>query len=88
MKKSKIKDEEFELLFDLVMEKISIIPDEKIKKHINHGIKIMKDIDIKDSPFIACALSIPNEGIWTEDKHFNKQNQIKVWNTKDLIKYL
>ena len=48
----------------------------------------MKDIDIKDSPILACALSIPNEGIWTEDKDFEKQTKIPIWKTKVLKEYV
>ena len=48
----------------------------------------MRDIDEKDAPIIACALAISNEGIWTEDKHFEKQNRIKIWKTKELEEYL
>ncbi|MBS3060935.1 MAG: hypothetical protein J4432_05530 [DPANN group archaeon] len=33
----------------------------------------------------ALALSIDNDGLWTADKDFDKQNKIKVWKTKDLI---
>jgi len=39
-------------------------------------------------PFIALALSFPNDGIWTEDKHFLEQNRVKVWRTRDLLKLL
>ena len=50
--------------------------------------KIMKDIDIDDAPILACALAIKNIGIWSEDKHFEKQNKIKVWKTKDILKLI
>jgi len=43
-------------------------------------------IDQKDAPYIALALTIENDGIWTADKHFKKQNYIKVFTTEDLIK--
>jgi predicted nucleic acid-binding protein len=88
LKKAGMNDSEFELLFNLVMENINIISDKKVKHRMEKAINIMKNIDIKDSPILACALSIPNEGIWTEDKDFDKQNTVKIWKTKDLKKYL
>lgn len=81
-------EREFELLFTLVMENIIIVPDKKVKDQMKKAIDIMKDADIKDSPILACALTFPNEGIWTEDKDFDKQKNVKIWKTKDLKKYL
>jgi len=48
----------------------------------------MGKIDRDDVPFIALALSFPNDGIWTEDRHFLKQRRVKVWRTRELLKLL
>jgi predicted nucleic acid-binding protein len=88
LKKSKMSKNELEVLYELIRENINIIPDEEIKPHFEKAYNIMEHIDLKDSPILACALAISNEGLWTTDKHFDKQNIIKVWKTKDLIKYL
>ena len=74
-----------ELLFLLIFQNIKIISDEKVKSKMKEAMEIMKNIDIDDSPILACALAIQNDGIWTEDKHFDKQNKVKVWKTKYLI---
>ena len=50
--------------------------------------RIIGKIDEKDIPYIALALAINNDGIWTNDEHFQKQNKIKVWKTKEIIKLL
>ncbi len=88
LKKAKMNEGEFELLFNLVMENINIVPDKKVKSHMKKAVDIMKDIDLNDSPILACALSIPNEDIWTEDKHFDKQSNVRIWTTKDLKKHM
>ena len=88
LKKTKMNEREFELLFDLVMEKISIVPDKKVKDQMKKAMDIMKEIDVNDSSILACALTIPNEGIWTEDKDFDKQKNVKIWKTKELKKYI
>ena len=49
--------------------------------------KIMDSIDPDDTPFIAAALATGAD-IWSDDKHFEQQNEIKVWKTKDLIQFL
>jgi predicted nucleic acid-binding protein len=49
------------------------------------AIEIMKDIDPKDAPFLAVGMAIRADGIWTEDRHFESQNVLRVFTTKDLI---
>ncbi|MBI5746664.1 MAG: hypothetical protein HZA13_06665 [Nitrospirae bacterium] len=34
------------------------------------------------------ALSIKNDGIWSNDKHFEKIKGVKVWKTSDLFKVI
>lgn len=46
--------------------------------------KIMGKIDEKDIQFIALSLSIKNDGIWSNDKHFGEQAKIKVHKTIDI----
>jgi len=86
--KSNLNKDEVKTILALAMENIAIVPSEKIRLKIGKAREIMREIDISDSPIIACALSIKNDGIWTEDKHFEKQNLIKVWKTKDLLAYV
>ena len=87
LRKSGLSKENFEELLEKIKEKLIFIPDEEIQ-HKEEATRIMASIDIKDSIFVALALTMKNDGIWSEDKHFQKQNRIKVWKTKDLINYL
>ncbi|MEK6855886.1 MAG: PIN domain-containing protein [Nanoarchaeota archaeon] len=41
--------------------------------------------DIKDSDYIACALSIGADFIWTNDKDFSSQSLVKTKKTHELI---
>ncbi len=85
--KSKLSDEKFQLLIESLKSNLLIVPETDIK-HREEAARVMDSIDPKDAIFIALALSVRNDGIWSEDKHFEKQNRIKIWKTKDLIKYL
>jgi len=58
------------------------------KDFIPKAFQIMRNIDEDDTSFLALALMINGDGIWTNDPHFKKQNEIKVWKTKDMIKLL
>lgn len=86
--KSGLNSEEIELLLLLFMQNITVLPDEKVKSKISDAMEIMKEIDINDAPILACALAVQNDGIWTEDKHFEKQNTIKVLKDEELLNYI
>ena len=88
LKKTKMTEKELKVLYELIMQNINVIPDEEIKKHFERAHIIMKDIDSKDSPILACAFAVSNDGIWTTDKHFDKQDKVNVWKTIDLMKSL
>lgn len=80
--------DEFENLFSLITEKIMIVEKEKYEKYLKEAEKIIGSVDKNDIPFIALALSVSNDGIWTDDSDFYKQNRIKVWRTVDITKKL
>lgn len=86
-KKSKMSKEEVDTLFSMVMENIDIVSEEEVKANMKEAKKIMDDIDPKDTPFIAAALAISSD-IWSHDKHFEKQNKVKCWLAKDLLKFV
>jgi len=85
LKKSKYNKEDFEFLFNSLLENIKIIPIEWIKPYIKKADLIMKDIDLNDSIFIATCFAINADGIWSFDKHFRKQNKVKVFDINEVI---
>jgi predicted nucleic acid-binding protein len=84
IKKSGLSDEEFDELFELIIENINIIPTEEIKPYIKRAKDIMHNIDVKDSPFIACALYLKC-GIFSYDEDFKKQNVVKVYEISEIL---
>ncbi|NOZ77470.1 MAG: PIN domain-containing protein [Euryarchaeota archaeon] len=46
----------------------------------------MRRIDLKDAPYLALALALGADGIWTEDRHFLRQEKVKVFKTEELLK--
>src|SRR3989344_1026268 len=83
--KAEITQEDFDILLSFLFEKIIVIPYEEYSYKMNEAKRIIEETDIKDAPFIACALAIKSEGIWTEDKGFLKQSIIKIFKTKDFL---
>lgn len=71
-----------------MMSNMYVVDDSIIKYKFEEAKYIMDKIDKDDTPFIALALAVTNDGIWTDDKHFEKQSRIKVWKTQILSSYL
>jgi predicted nucleic acid-binding protein len=84
--KSGMRQEDFNALLSLLLEKVLIVPQESIEPYKKEAVRIVKDIDINDSVFIACALAHKGSAIWSEDKMLKQQCRIKVLNTKEIIK--
>ena len=83
--KSKLSNEEFERLFCLLVENIKIITRGEFIQKMQEAHALMGHIDKGDVPFLALAMSIPCDGIWTENvKHFKVQNKVKIYTTKEL----
>ncbi len=47
--------------------------------------EIMGHIDKEDVTFIAAALSQGNAIIWSDDRHFEKQDKVITLKTRDLV---
>lgn len=87
-RKNSLSDQENKKILDILCNYITIVGIEFYEENINEALKIMADIDIKDTPYVALALSFDNDGIWSEDKGFFRQDKIKVWGTQEIIKAL
>lgn len=85
-KKAHITFDEFELLIKLLFEKIKIVPKEDYFRYLNEAQHMTSDKD--DATFIALALKLSVDGIWSEDYHFQEQHKIKIYTTQDMIQLL
>ena len=75
-------------VLDILSNYIHIFEAKYYIDYLNEAQKIIGKIDERDVPYIALALAINNDGIWSNDKHFEKQDEIRIWKTKDIIKTL
>ena len=87
-RKSSLPKRHVLLLINDLLERAQVIEFDRYKQKYLEAEKIIGSIDPDDVPFIALALSIPNDGIWSNDKHFLKQDKINIWTTRDLIKLI
>jgi len=84
-KKSGLSDIDFLKLFHSLLKFIRIIPDEELLDYWDKAKQIMEHIDPEDVPFIAAALSQDSAIIWSNDRHFEKQDEVITLKTKDLV---
>lgn len=87
-RKSSLPGGDVLLLINDLLQRIQVIGFDKYVHKYLEAEEIIGEIDPDDAPFIALALSIPNDGIWSNDKHFLKQDRVKIWTTGDLIKLI
>lgn len=45
-------------------------------------------IDEDDAPFVALALHVDGDGIWSNDAHMHVQNLVRVWTTVEVLEEL
>ena len=88
IQKSELSEEEIKKLLNTLLENLILVPIDEYEKKMDEGMKIIGNIDEKDTQFIALALSIENDGIWSNDKHFEKQKKIKVFKAIDILNLL
>ncbi len=86
--KAGIDDEEFNSIFSILFKSIKLISQPEYSNSIAEASELISDIDKKDVPFIALALAIENDGIWSDDKHLEKQSKIKIWKTMEILDFL
>ncbi len=77
--------DEIDILLNSLLDNISIIPAQTIQPYLKEAESIIGSIDPGDIPFVALALAVENDGIWSNDKHFEAIKSIKVWKTSDLL---
>jgi predicted nucleic acid-binding protein len=68
-----------------LIERIDLIPGVEFSHAIDKAEEIMKEIAPKDSPFLAVGIAKKAEGIWSEDRDFDKQDVLRKYSTKDMI---
>jgi len=88
LEKSQMNKKDFNKLLEIILMKVKVIPASKLIPYKVEAHEIIKDIDINDIEFIACALAYQNSIIWSDDKALKKQSTIKILNTKEIINIL
>jgi len=84
MEKTRLSEEEVRLAFRVLMTNLRVVPPGEIRSRLSEAEAIMGSIDESDVPFIAAALSLSCDGIWSDDKDFKRQRKVRVWTTGEM----
>ena len=70
---------------DLITKKLKILSYGDYEPWLKDAEAIISKIDKDDVPYIAVALAISADGLWSYDEHFTKQSAVKTISIKNLI---
>jgi len=83
-----MKESELDQALSMLFSHIQIISDLVIESRIPEARDVMDSIDPDDTLFIAAALAVENNGIWSDDLHFQRQKKIRIFKTSHLIEMM
>ncbi len=86
-KKAEMSEREFNALLTLLQKHVKIVRTDVYQNKMSLAEKTMEEVDITDSPFLALALELDCQ-LWSNDKHFEEQNLVRVYSTKDVLELL
>lgn len=88
IKRAEFTKAEFEILFNLITDRIWVVEKEQYAHNMKEAEKRIGFEDPGDVPFLALALSMANDGIWTENARHFKNAKVKIWATKEVIRHI
>jgi len=81
---TRLKGDELDLLLTLLLTSVTIVPFERIAPYLPEADTLIGAIDPNDVPFVALALAEEHEGIWSNDRAFERLPGIQCWTTTRL----
>ena len=88
IQKGRLADGQFDTILNALLDNNILVPYEEFRLEFEEAIGIMLDIDVKDAPFLAVGMALGLDGIWSEDRHFQGQDRLKVYDTGDMMSML
>jgi predicted nucleic acid-binding protein len=86
--KSGLEESEYGLLIEQLSCKMRVVPQKELIHKGELALNMVKDIDIRDAAFVACALANPGSAIWSDDKALKRLKGIKVFNTQEILQMI
>jgi predicted nucleic acid-binding protein len=84
MNKANLSEATYSEALKLVLANLKVVSKLNYGSEIGRASKIMEYVDKADAVYLALSIAIKADGIWTYDRHFEKQRTIKALKTKDV----
>ena len=85
--KAKISSEVFDLVVNIIFEKITLVPKEEYDEFIEESREIMER-DVKDIPYVSCYFAMNCNYLWTNDLDFTGKKELKLISIKELLELI
>jgi len=72
-------------LLDRLEKYIDFLPAEVILAQWETAAIALGGVDPEDVAYVATALSVPCDGIWSDDPHLKAQRLVPCWTTRELV---
>ena len=72
-------------LLDRLREYITEIPAPALLPSWDRVRDAMASVDSRDAAYVAAALAIPCDGLWSDDPHLTRQRLVPCWTTSELV---
>lgn len=82
--KAKLSSDDFDLLLTLLLSNITILKENEYASFLEKAKHMIEDQ--KDVPYLAVALMLNAEGILTQDKDFQRQQQMRIYTLHDIVR--
>jgi predicted nucleic acid-binding protein len=84
MAKSHLSDAAYGETIRLLLSNVKVVSRFAYGSEIKRALKVIGYLDKDDVAYLALSAAIEADGIWTYDKHFEKQREVKALKTKDI----
>lgn len=68
--------------------RVGVVPEDVLVPFWKEAKAAMEAIDPRDAAYVAAALALPCDGIWSDDAHLKRQTLARSWSTKELVAVL
>lgn len=69
-------------------DRMVVVPEDSLLPFWGEAKAAMEAIDPRDVAYVAAALALPCDGIWSDDAHLKRQTLVAFWTTKELVAVL
>ena len=73
---------------EIITTKIKFVKREAYTRYLSEAHGIIGEFDEDDVAYIAVALAIKADGVWSYDPHFKQQESVKLFSTGELFRFI